>query len=57
MSWVLLSIASALCLGVYDLLKKNAVRDNAVLPVLFFGVLAGAAVWAPFLVWSTIVTT
>jgi hypothetical protein len=39
MSWVLLSICSALFLGFYDLAKKHAVRDNAVLPVLFFGIL------------------
>ncbi|MGK0186501.1 MAG: transporter family protein [Verrucomicrobiales bacterium] len=54
MDWVLLSILSALCLGVYDLLKKHAVRDNAVLPVLFFGVVAGAAFWTPFLIWSAL---
>ena len=52
MTWVILSALSALCLGVYDLLKKSAVRDNAVLPVLFFGVLTGAIIWLPFIVWS-----
>ncbi len=54
MSWVLLSILSALFLGVYDLAKKAGVRENAAPPVLFFGVLAGAAVWAPLLFWSTV---
>lgn len=54
MSWVLLSILSALFLGVYDLAKKAGVRENAVPPVLFFGVLAGAAVWAPLLLWSAV---
>ncbi|HAV61891.1 MAG TPA: hypothetical protein DCY13_05960 [Verrucomicrobiales bacterium] len=49
MSWILLSICSALFLGVYDLLKKSAMRGNAVLPVLFFGVIAGALVWLPLL--------
>ena len=52
MSWVLLSILSALFLGVYDLAKKAGVRENAVPPVLFLGVLAGAAVWTPLLLWS-----
>jgi transporter family protein len=52
MSWAVLSIVSALLLGVYDLLKKSAVRNNAVLPVLFFSVVAAAAAWAPFLAWS-----
>lgn len=45
MSWVLLSVCSAVVLGIYELLKKLAVRDNAVPPVLFFGVLTGAITW------------
>lgn len=45
MSWVFLSICSAIVLGVYDLLKKLAVRENAVPPVLFFAVLTGALSW------------
>ena len=45
MSWIFLSICSAIVLGIYDLLKKLAVRDNAVPPVLFFGVLTGAGSW------------
>ena len=52
MSWVLLSILSAMFLGVYDLTKKAGVRENAVTPVLFLSVLAGATVWTPFLIWS-----
>lgn len=52
MSWIALSILSALCLGGYDLLKKNAVRENAVLPVLFYGVLTGALIWLPLLIFS-----
>lgn len=49
LSWVLLSLLSALFLGIYDLLKKHAVHDNAVLPVLFFSSLAGALVWLALL--------
>ncbi|AOS43948.1 EamA-like transporter family protein [Lacunisphaera limnophila] len=45
MPWVLASLISALFLGFYDLSKKHALRDNAVLPVLFAGTLCGAAVW------------
>lgn len=45
MSWIWLSIASAIVLGIYELLKKLAVRDNAVPPVLFFGTLTGLAIW------------
>ncbi len=52
MSWILLSICSALFLGFYDLAKKHAVGDNAVLPVLFFGTLTSALVWLPFITWS-----
>lgn len=52
MSWLFLSLLSALFLGIYDLVKKAGVRENAVPPVLFFSVLASAGVWMPFLLWS-----
>jgi hypothetical protein len=44
MTWITLSIFSALLLGLYDLAKKSALRDNAVLPVLFFGIVTSAGV-------------
>jgi transporter family protein len=53
MSWILLSILSAVFLGFYDLAKKHALRENAVFPVLFFGILTSACVWLPFVLWST----
>ncbi|MEN9662283.1 MAG: hypothetical protein RL324_1232 [Verrucomicrobiota bacterium] len=46
MSWILASLVSAFFLGCYDLSIKHAVRDNAVLPVLFFATLCSAVVWA-----------
>jgi len=49
MSWILLSILSAFFLGIYDLTKKHALKDNAVLPVLFFGIVASALVWLALL--------
>jgi len=52
MSWIALSIFSALLLGLYDLAKKHALRDNAVLPVLFFGIVTSGCVWLPFVLWS-----
>jgi len=52
MSWVLLSILSALFLGVYDMSKKHALKENAVLPVLFFGIVTGGCIWLPFILWS-----
>ncbi|MBA4137821.1 MAG: hypothetical protein C0518_10935 [Opitutus sp.] len=45
MDWVVLALLSALLLGCYDLGTKHAVRDNAVLPVLFFANLSSALVW------------
>ena len=45
MHWVLASLVSAFFLGCYDLFTKHAVRDNAVLPVLFFANLCSAGIW------------
>lgn len=53
--WILASLISAIFLGVYELCSKHAVRENAVLPVLFFSTLTGAAVWTFLLVLDFIV--
>jgi len=45
MHWIAAALLSALFLGVYELCTKHAVRNNAVLPVLFYSTLTGAAVW------------
>lgn len=45
MPWVAASLVSALFLGCYDLCIKQSVRDNAVLPVLFFANVCSATVW------------
>ena len=45
MTWIEASLLSAVFLGVYDLCIKHAIRDNAVLPVLFLSSLTGATVW------------
>ncbi len=39
--WLLPILGSAIGLGFYDLCKKHAVRDNSVMPVLFFATLSG----------------
>lgn len=52
MSWILLSIVSAILLGCYDIAKKSAVKDNAVPPVLLLNVLTAALIWIPWVVWS-----
>jgi drug/metabolite transporter (DMT)-like permease len=45
MPWIAASLVSAFFLGCYDLCTKHAVRDNAVLPVLFLANLCSAVVW------------
>lgn len=54
MSWLLLTIASAVFLGLYDYFKKAALRQNDVTPVLFGSVAASALLWLPFVLWSAI---
>lgn len=43
--WVWLSLLSAVFLGLYDIAKKSAVKDNAVPMVLLLNVLTAASVW------------
>jgi len=45
MPWIVASLMSAFFLGFYDLSTKHAVRDNAVLPVLFFANVCSSIVW------------
>jgi bacterial/archaeal transporter family protein len=45
MPWIVASLVSAFFLGCYDLCTKASVRDNAVLPVLFFANVCSASVW------------
>src|SRR4051812_6655304 len=49
MHWIAASLLSALFLGFYELGTKHAVRDNAVLPVLFFANVCSATVWTGLL--------
>ncbi len=49
MHWIAASLISAFFLGCYDLCTKHAVRDNAVLSVLFFANLCSASVWLALL--------
>ena len=50
--WILLSLLSALFLGLYDIQKKASLHGNAVPPVLLASVLTGAAIWLPLLIAS-----
>ena len=45
MLWTLLALTSAFLLGFYDLLKKNSLKENAVIPVLFISSLSGALIF------------
>ncbi|MEN9580148.1 MAG: hypothetical protein RJA70_3157 [Pseudomonadota bacterium] len=47
MTWLTLTLLSALALGFYDVSKKVAVNDNAVLPVLLLSSMGGLAVLLP----------
>jgi drug/metabolite transporter (DMT)-like permease len=51
MDWIAATLISAFMLGCYDLSTKHAVRDNAVLPVLFFANVCSATVWSVLLAW------
>ena len=50
--WVLCAFISAAMLGVYDLFKKQSLRDNAVLPVLFLNTLFCSILFVPLLILS-----
>ncbi len=57
--WWLLALVSALFLGMYDVVKKVSVNNNAVLPVLLFSSISGALIYIPILILSKfeIITT
>jgi drug/metabolite transporter (DMT)-like permease len=52
MQWIVLSLISALFLGCYDLTNKHALRDNAVLPVIFLATLSSAFVWTALILFQ-----
>ncbi|WP_145421763.1 DMT family transporter [Planctomycetes bacterium K23_9] len=54
MNWIVLSLLSALVLGVYDVAKKLSVRGNAVPAVLLANVSVGAAICLPLIIWSAV---
>jgi bacterial/archaeal transporter family protein len=57
MDWVVASLLSAFFYGLYDLATKQAVRDNAVLPVLFWANVCSAVVWGLLLAAAAVVPT
>lgn len=50
--WLTLTFISAVLLGLYDVSKKVALRDNAVLPVLLLTTLIASLVFLPWIVIS-----
>ena len=50
--WLILAFLSAAFLGIYDSLKKKALRDNAVVPVLFLNTLFSSLLFVPLIIAS-----
>ena len=50
--WLFLAFVSAALLGCYDSFKKDALKDNAVIPVLFLNTLFSSLIFLPFIVLS-----
>lgn len=50
--WLLLAFLSAALLGFYDVFKKQSLKDNAVLPVLFLNTLFSSMIFLPFILVS-----
>ena len=57
MMWLILAFMSAALLGCYDSLKKKALRDNAVLPILFLNTFFSSLIFLPFIVLSATTDT
>lgn len=49
MMWLLLAFLSAALLGFYDVFKKQSLKDNAVIPVLFLNTLFSSLIFLPLL--------
>ena len=50
--WLLLAFLSAALLGFYDVFKKQSLKDNAVLPVLFLNTVFSSLIFLPFILLS-----
>ena len=50
--WLFLAFTSALLLGFYDVFKKQSLKDNAVIPVLFLNTLFSSLIFIPFILLS-----
>lgn len=52
MTWIILSLCSAVFLGFYEIAKKASLRENAVPAVLYLNVLTSAILWMPLMLIS-----
>ena len=50
--WFLFALSSAILLGFYDVFKKQSLRGNAVIPVLFLNTLISTLIFLPLIVAS-----
>ncbi|MCI5664928.1 MAG: DMT family transporter [Mediterranea sp.] len=50
--WLLLAFLSAALLGFYDAFKKQALKENAVLPILFLNTVFSSLIFLPFILLS-----
>lgn len=50
--WLLFAFCSAACLGFYDIFKKESLRDNKVMPVLFLNTLICSLLMLPMVLLS-----
>ena len=50
--WLLLAFLSATLLGFYDAFKKQSLKNNAVLPVLFLNTIFSSLIFLPFILLS-----
>ena len=50
--WILLAFFSAFLLGFYDVFKKQSLKGNAVIPVLFFSTLVSSCIFIPLITLS-----
>ncbi len=52
MQWFVLALISAFCLGLYDVLRKYSLRNNAVLPILMVSTLTSGLILCPMWIMS-----
>jgi transporter family protein len=50
--WVILALASAVLLGIYEVFKKLSVNKNAVIPVLFISTVTSSLIFLPITIGS-----